>query len=91
MGTLLSVECVSLVLQCSRGKEPVRGQVGQGAQGSMARVAPLHPRLRPGKGAGAGGTEEQASTGAMTGGRGRHRASLQPMVCSVGQRNVCAG
>lgn len=35
--------------------------------------------------------EEPASPGAMTGSRGQHGASLQPMVCSVGQRKVCAG
>lgn len=78
-------------VQPGRGKEPARGPLQRGSQGGTARVARLHPRLRPGEGAGVGAAEERGGAGAMTGGRGRHGARLQPMVHSVGQRNVCAG
>lgn len=75
----------------SRGGTAGVAQSGWHSQGGTAGVSRLRPRLRPGEGADAGAAEQPAGVGAMTGGRGRHRAWLQPMARSVGQRNVCAG
>lgn len=83
-GTPLSTKRLPLVLRHSRAE----GR-SQGSRGGTARVARLHRRLRPGEGAGVGAAEERAGAGAMTGGRGRHGARLQPMVHSGTEECLC--